>query len=124
MSPICSVTAVAVVALIACASAVTASHQAAVPLIKILPLGDSITFGCGSDAAPPDWYACCLRTSGGYRAPLWAALNGSSINASITMVGYEKNGPAWAPPEALSHEGHPGKFTRRHCCTLCNIDDD
>jgi hypothetical protein len=29
---------------------------AALPVLKVLPLGDSITFGCGSDAAPPDWF--------------------------------------------------------------------
>jgi lysophospholipase L1-like esterase len=78
------------------------------PQLKILALGDSITFGCGSDAAPPDWYACCLPTSGGYRAPLWAALNGSGINASILMVGTESNGPSWVPVEQRAHEGHPG----------------
>lgn len=81
---------------------------AAQPLVKILPLGDSITFGCGSDAAPPTWYACCLPTSGGYRAPLWSALNGSAINASIQMVGTENNGPSWVPESQRAHEGHPG----------------
>ena len=79
-----------------------------VPLVTVLPLGDSITFGCGSDAAPPDWYACCNSLSGGYRAPLWAALNGSAVNASILMVGTESNGPTWVPVEQRAHEGHPG----------------
>ena len=78
------------------------------PILKVLPLGDSITFGCGSDAAPPDWYACCTPTSGGYRAPLWAALNGSSLNASIQMVGTMSNGPAWLPASQRAHEGHAG----------------
>ena len=80
----------------------------AVPLITILPLGDSITYGCGSNAAPPLWYACCTGLDGGYRTPLWAALNGSTINASIAMVGTETNGPNFFPPEAKYHEGHPG----------------
>ena len=85
-----------------------AIEVSSVPLIKILPLGDSITFGCGSNAAPPDWYACCTELDGGYRLPLWVALNGSSINASIAMVGTESTGPSWAPPTAKNHEGHPG----------------
>ena len=80
----------------------------ALPILKVLPLGDSLTFGCGSDAAPPDWFACCTATSGGYRAPLWAALNGSAINASVLMVGTESNGPSWVPAEQRAHEGHPG----------------
>ena len=95
--------AAAAVALCLCAGT-----AASLPLLKVLPLGDSITYGCGSDAAPPDWFACCTATSGGYRAPLWAALNGSAINASIVMVGTESNGPAYVPVEQRAHEGHPG----------------
>ena len=68
--------------------------------ITVLPLGDSITFGCGSDAAPPDWFACCNAASGGYRAPLWAALNASASVAAgavaVQMVGSESSGhPGW-----------------------------
>ena len=80
----------------------------ALPQLRVLALGDSLTYGCGSDAAPPDWYACCGPASGGYRAPLWAALNGSMINATIQMVGTESSGPAWLPVEQRAHEGHPG----------------
>lgn len=82
--------------------------DAALPVIRILPLGDSITFGCGSDAAPPNWYACCTPSSGGYRMPLWAALNESAINATIQMVGTESNGPEFMPISQRAHEGHPG----------------
>jgi lysophospholipase L1-like esterase len=89
-------------------SSSSSSSSAALPLLTVLPLGDSITFGCGSDAAPPDWFACCPSTSGGYRAPLWAALNGSGINASVLMVGTESDGPDWVPVEQRAHEGHPG----------------
>jgi len=88
--------------------AVLGSAAASLPTLSILPLGDSITFGCGSDAAPPDWYACCNAQSGGYRAPLWAALNGSAINATVQFVGTESNGPAWVPASQRAHEGHPG----------------
>jgi len=86
-------------------SARAVCHQ---PTSNPPPPKQSITFGCGSDAAPPDWYACCPSTSGGYRAPLWAALNSSAINASIVMVGTQNAGPAWLPAEGRAHEGHPG----------------
>ena len=72
------------------------------------PHVQSITFGCGDDAAPPNWYACCTSQSGGYRAPLWAALNGSAINATIQFVGTKSNGPSWVPVAQQAHEGHPG----------------
>ena len=77
----------------------------ALATLRILPLGDSITFGCGSDAAPPDWYACCTASSGGYRAPLWAALNASVQNVSVQFVGTESNGPEWVPISQRAHEG-------------------
>lgn len=86
----------------------TVGGSLSLPTLRILPLGDSLTFGCGSDAAPPLWYACCDSTSGGYRAPLWAALNGSTINASVLMVGTVSAGPAWMPVEQRGNEGHPG----------------
>ena len=92
---------------------------AALPQLRVLALGDSLTFGCGSDAAPPNWFACCLPTSGGYRAPLWAALNSSSINASVLMVGTESSGPAYVPVEQRAHEGHPG-WTIAQIATLRN----
>lgn len=73
--------------------------------ITILPLGDSITAGCGSQAGPSNnWTAVCGGESGGYRAPLWAALNASGFNT--TFVGTQTAGPAWLPQR--SHEGHPG----------------
>lgn len=75
---------------------------------QLPPPKQSITFGCGSDAAPPNWYACCTPQSGGYRAPLWAALNGSALNASVQFVGTESSGPSWVPAEQRAHEGHPG----------------
>ena len=88
-------------------SALLLSALASSAAVRILPLGDSITFGCGSDAAPPDWYACCNDASGGYRAPLWAFLNQSSA-AAVQFVGSETNGPAWVPVAQRAHEGHPG----------------
>jgi lysophospholipase L1-like esterase len=94
-------------ALLALAAAAAASASA-LPVLRVLPLGDSLTFGCGSDAAPPLWYACCDDSSGGYRAPLWAALNGSAVNASVLLVGRQSAGPGWMPLEQRGNEGHPG----------------
>jgi len=37
--------------------------------ITILPLGDSITFGCGTDGLPSG-SADCAADAGGYRVPL------------------------------------------------------
>jgi lysophospholipase L1-like esterase len=73
----------------------------------LLPLGDSITKGCGSDAGPANnWTAVCGNDSGGYRAPLWAALTAAGFN--VTMVGTQNSGPSWLPAGAHAHEGHPG----------------
>jgi hypothetical protein len=53
-------------------------------------------------------YACCNDASGGYRASLWATLNGSHSNGTVVFVGTQSNGPAWVPQEQRAHEGHPG----------------
>lgn len=75
--------------------------------LTILPLGDSITKGCGSDAGPSNnWTAVCGPDSGGYRAPLWASLTAAGFN--VTFVGTQSSGPAWLPATGQHHEGHPG----------------
>ena len=80
--------------------------------LRILPLGDSITFGCGSSASPANGFvAACAADALGYRVPLWASLAAAGLNA--TMVGSQRTGPSWAPPSATSHEGHPGWTTRQ-----------
>jgi hypothetical protein len=81
---------------------------------KILPLGDSITYGCGSSQAlPPSWPVSCGPTAGGYRAPLYHALRDTGFidadgNASFVMVGTQYNGPIDIPEEQTANEGHPG----------------
>ena len=81
---------------------------------RILPLGDSITFGCGSsDALPPKWQVSCGASAGGYRAPLYHMLrdtgfSDSTGNATFTMVGTQRNGPSDIPSAQTSNEGHPG----------------
>jgi lysophospholipase L1-like esterase len=60
--------------------------------IRIMPLGDSITFGEGSS-----YY-------GGYRVTLWKDLQAAHVH--ITFVGSKDSGPAILPTQA--NEGHPG----------------
>ena len=59
--------------------------------IKIMPLGDSITYGQGA--------------SGGYRAPLYQLL--AKANFNVDFVGTQNNNPtSWLP--SIDHEGHSG----------------
>lgn len=87
--------------------------------IKVLPLGDSLTAGCGTLASPQNnWTSVWLSEphgsptpystlSGGFRAPLYSAL--TSMGFDITMVGSQgPHGPADLPTAAKYHEGHPG----------------
>ena len=59
--------------------------------IKIMPLGDSITYGVGSS------------TGGGYRLPLWNELRARGF--PIEFVGSVHTGPASFDRQ---NEGHPG----------------
>jgi lysophospholipase L1-like esterase len=61
-------------------------------VVKIMPLGDSITAGVGSTA----W--------GGYRVDLWNDC--AAAHWRVTFVGSQSNGPASLPDK--QHEGHPG----------------
>lgn len=70
-----------------------------------LPLGDSITWGCGTDAAPRG-SAGCVPDAGGYRVPLAWALSQAGYN--VTTMGTLKTGPSYVPEQWISHEGHPG----------------
>lgn len=60
--------------------------------VRIMPMGDSITYGQGSS------------TGGGYRLPLWNALRARGIK--VTFVGSERTGPLINFDRA--NEGHPG----------------
>ena len=66
------------------------THAATAP-IKIMPLGDSITYGTNSS------------NGGGYRLPLWNDL--ISQGASVDFVGSQQSGPMNADDD---NEGHPG----------------
>ena len=96
------------------ALAAACSAAAAAPLVKILPLGDSITYGCGSSTAlPPSWPVSCGASAGGYRAPLYHMLRDTGFsdaagNASFVFVGTQSSGPSDIAAEYKAHEGHPG----------------
>ncbi len=60
--------------------------------IKIMPLGDSITFGIRSSSG------------GGYRLPLWDEC--VAMHLHVTFVGSRNSGPDSLPDTA--NEGHPG----------------
>ncbi|MBA2392518.1 MAG: RICIN domain-containing protein [Ktedonobacteraceae bacterium] len=59
--------------------------------VKVMPLGDSITYGTGSS------------NGGGYRLPLWNDLLAQGAN--IHFVGSQQNGPSTFD---TANEGHPG----------------
>mmetsp|Transcript_38777 Transcript_38777/g.76849 ORF Transcript_38777/g.76849 Transcript_38777/m.76849 type:complete len:248 (-) Transcript_38777:94-837(-) len=84
--------ALALVALLASLS------QASAALTKVLPLGDSITFGCGDGCNNMGCGDQCavLRPScqAGWRAELWRKLSpGSNTSGEWDFVGSEHNGP-------------------------------
>jgi len=79
--------------------------------ITILPLGDSITFGCGDGCKGTIGCGdqCALtrpKEQSGFRAPLWRKLSpGSATSAHWDFVGAQQNGPDDIDRD---HEGNPG----------------
>jgi len=82
------------------AASATGSH------FSWLPLGDSITWGCGNGFLPHEPSDGCEADAASYRIPTAQALE--QANISITAVGSRSAGPASAPASWKSHEGHPG----------------
>jgi lysophospholipase L1-like esterase len=80
--------------------------------ITWLPLGDSITWGCGNGVEPhvPDpgdgGGKGCEADAGSYRIPVAQALE--QWNISVTTVGTRFAGPASQPDAWKYHDGHPG----------------
>ncbi|GIE79261.1 hypothetical protein Aph02nite_52110 [Actinoplanes philippinensis] len=87
----------AVLSLFAVLASVLAAPGAAaaadVPHLRVLPLGDSITYGAGSNVG------------GGYRPPLWQKVRNQSA-FTIDFVGSQRSGSVADP----QHEGHSGWF--------------
>lgn len=79
--------------------------------VTILPLGDSITFGCGDGCKGTIGCGdqCALtrpKEQSGFRAPLWRKLSpGSATSAEWDFVGSQQNGPDDVDRD---HEGYPG----------------
>jgi len=91
--------------LLATLLAVLAVCEAASTDLHWLPLGDSITWGCGTDATPrgrPD----CAPDAGGYRIPLAWALSQAGYN--VSTMGTLTTGPEYVPTAWKKHDGHPG----------------
>ena len=73
--------------------------------ITWLPLGDSITWGCGNGILPHVKNGC-ERDAGSYRIPVAQALE--QWNITTTTVGSLTAGPTSSPAVWQHHEGHPG----------------
>ena len=70
-----------------------------------LALGDSITWGCGTDS-PPHGADSCVKDAGGYRIPLAWSLSQAGFN--VSTMGTLRTGPDYVPAQWLRHEGHDG----------------
>jgi len=71
-----------------------------------LPLGDSITWGCGCGVQPHEPDNGCEADAGSYRIPTCQALE--QANITITTLGSRTAGPPSSPMSWRNHEGHPG----------------
>ena len=91
-------------ALVSCCAGLAPPSPPPTPL-HWLPLGDSITYGCGSLAAPRAGVKC-PALAGGYRVPLAFSLEQQGHN--VSTMGTLTTGPPNVPAEWLRHEGHPG----------------
>ena len=118
-----------------------AAAQKKTPL-AILPLGDSITYGCGDnctsqcsatlpcvDCLINRSYTPCARCSSGYRLPLFQKLAAAGSRLAPTFVGPLSEGPTDAPTAALAHGGWPGirisgKASPNHTAGLVQVVDE
>jgi lysophospholipase L1-like esterase len=71
-----------------------------------LPLGDSITWGCGNGYLAHEPNDGCEADAASYRIPTAQALE--QANITLTTVGSRAAGPASSPESWRSHEGWPG----------------
>ena len=71
-----------------------------------LPLGDSITWGCGNGVLPHEPNGGCEADAASYRIPTLQALE--QANITIVTVGTRTAGPNSSPSSWRNHDGHPG----------------
>lgn len=85
--------------------------------ITVLPVGDSITYGCGDACAYSPGDSCTLNSTllcssanntcyGGYRSLLYSLL--TAAGHDVALVGPQSNGPAALPLAARGNAGYPG----------------
>eukprot|EP00040_Diaphanoeca_grandis_P012135 m.61865 g.61865 ORF g.61865 m.61865 type:complete len:257 (-) comp23048_c0_seq1:46-816(-) len=86
--------------------------------LKWLPLGDSITWGCGNGILPHVPNGGCEADAGSYRIPTAQALE--QWNITVDTVGSLTAGPASAPDAWKHHEGHPG-WTGVNIMSISNV---
>ena len=87
----------ALVVVVAATLALLSAHGARTdnPVLRVMPLGDSITYGSKSESG------------GGYRAPLWQLLTNGNYN--VDFVGTQTNNPRKDGSLGdVDHEGHGG----------------
>ena len=80
------------------ASATGSGGTGSVPVVSIMPLGDSITYGVSAPGT---------ATPGGYRGYLADDLSAAGLDWSYVGTS-EDNAPLGADPGRYHHEGHPG----------------
>ena len=72
-----------------------------------MAVGDSITFGCGYNAQPPDYALQCDIRDGSYRAMLYRLL--TAAGHRVSFVGRQRSGDNASFPAAQHfHEGYSG----------------
>ena len=72
-------------------------------LTTIMPMGDSITYGCGSNATAPAYTLECSTGDGSYRARLYQLLR--AAGKRFRFVGSMASGSEALPPSQRHHEG-------------------
>lgn len=93
--------------LIVCLTSMAATNRVGAATMKIMPLGDSITYGGGG-------------TDAGYRGPLYSML--TSANASAEFVGDSTLNAGSLPANQTQHSGHASYTTYDIANNLDGVD--
>lgn len=76
----------------------------ATPVLRIMPLGDSITYGAPDDGQYRN--NCTPVQTAGYRGPLWEKLK--SAGYEVDYIGTQQGNPGSVQGMDVDHEGYPG----------------
>eukprot|EP01047_Picozoa_sp_COSAG01_P075303 COSAG01_NODE_12861_length_1673_cov_1.749047_1_plen_346_part_01 len=88
-------------------AAVTQQQPAMAAPTTIMAVGDSITFGCGYNAKPPDYGLECDGADSSYRSKLYGLL--TAAGHPVRFVGRAKSGDVSFPAAQHAHEGYSGR---------------